>query len=276
MLKRFASEPLVHFFIIALTFFVVYQLVNPNEQEEYKIEVSAENVSHLQKYFKKTWQRDPSKEELSALIRNFTLDEIYYREAMALGLNENDNVIRRRLRQKMEVMLQDLSVLSDPSQLELNEFYQANINRYASEPDFSFQHVYISYNNTPKEIEVAIQQAQAAIKRAETPKGDSSLLPNELINKQPFEINKLFGNKLLPKLENAPLDQWTGPIKSNLGVHFVKLTDKSEASFSAMEDIKQQVIADWRYQQQQSFMEKHEQSLLNKYQISGTGLSDRS
>ena len=127
-MKKILSEPLFHFFIIALVFFAIHLSINPDEQEALVIDVSDEKVAQLQQHFVKTWQREPTQQEIAALVRNFTLDEIYYREAMALGLGENDNVIRRRLRQKMEVLVQDISALNVPTEQTLNEFYQENIN----------------------------------------------------------------------------------------------------------------------------------------------------
>ena len=273
-MKKLLSEPLFHFFIIALAFFAIHRSTTPNEQEALVIDVSNEKVAQLQQHFFKTWQREPTQQEITALVRNFTLDEIYYREAMALGLGENDNVIRRRLRQKMEVMVQDISALNVPTEQKLNEFYQDNINQYSSEPSYSFKQVYISFDNKAKALAVALQQAKIAVKRNEEPEGDSSLLPTEVMNKQVFEITRLFGRQFSTDLESAPLTQWYGPIKSNLGFHFVNLIERSDTYYPPITDIKQQLINDWRYQQQKLFIEKHEKTLLNKYQVVGSGISN--
>jgi len=267
-LKKILTEPLLHFILIALLFFVFYDFINPEVVDDSKIiTISNNRIDQLKRGFEKTWTREPTDQELEKIIESYALDEIYAREASALGLGDNDEVIRRRLRQKMEFILQDMSVLQQPSAQELRNYYQNNINKYKQESQYSFQQVYILKNRPKKQLTEIINQQKQRILIGKIPRGDSSMLPTTVDNKSSHQINRQFGIGFNVFLDDLPLNQWSGPIKSGLGLHFINVSQRNPGSISALSEIKNLVIKDWRYQQNKIFIESYQDSLLKQYQL---------
>ncbi len=268
LLKKIISEPLVHFLVIASLFFVIYDYLNPQSFDETKIiTVSSNRIEQLKKGFEKTWTRAPTELELKKIIESYALDEIYAREANTLGLGENDEVIRRRLRQKMEFILQDMSVLQQPSEQELSDFYQNNIAAYRDDNQYSFEQVYIMTNRTETSLALVLTEQKQRIKDGRKPQGDISTLPRQMSKASSHQINRQFGFNFNLFLDQAPLNKWTKPIKSGLGLHFIKLSQRSVGAVSALAEIKEAVIKDWRYQQSKVFIESYQKNLLKQYQI---------
>ena len=268
LLKKIITEPLVHFLVIALLFFVIYDTLNPQIFDESKIiNVSSNRIDQLQKGFKKTWSRAPNEKELKKMISNYAFDEIYAREAKALGLSENDEVIRRRLRQKMEFILQDMSILHTPTEQELNDFYQQNIDKYRQDDQYTFEQVYIMTNRSETEIEQKITEQMQRIEQGEKPQGDTSMLPSKITNILAHQANRQFGVGFSYALNDAPINQWVGPVKSGLGLHFIKVTQHFQGNAPVLSDIKSVVLKDWRYQQNKLFVEDYQTNLLTQYQI---------
>lgn len=267
-IKNFLREPLVHFLFIAVLFFVVYDVLNPQAIDDSKrINVSNNRIEQLKRGFEKTWTRAPTEQELEKIIESYALDEIYAREAKALGLDENDEVIRRRLRQKMEFILQDMSILQQPSSQALNDFYQNNLDKYRQGNRYSFEHVYMMTNRSADELEQLITQQKALIAQGETPQSDSSMLPKNFINKLAHQITRQFGIGFDFSLDEAPLNQWSGPIKSGLGLHFIKVSQRTTGDAQPLSLIQERVIKDWRYQQNKQFIDSYQKGLLKQYQI---------
>ncbi|PKI18213.1 peptidyl-prolyl cis-trans isomerase [Colwellia sp. 12G3] len=266
--KKILTEPLLHFILIALLFFVLYELINPNVADDSKIITISDNrIEQLKKGFEKTWTRKPTKQELDKIIESYALDEIYAREAKALGLGENDEVIRRRLRQKMEFILQDMSVLQQPSTEELNSYYQRNIDNYKQDNQYSFEQVYIMDSRPKNQLAELLTQQKQRILLGKVPQGDTSMLPTTLDNKYSHQINRQFGIGFNAALDEAPFNQWVGPIKSGLGLHFIKVSQRNTGTASALSEIKDRVIKDWRYQQNKIFIANYQMSLLKQYQL---------
>jgi parvulin-like peptidyl-prolyl isomerase len=268
LIKKFISEPLVHFLVIALVFFVVYDLINPTPLDDDKIiKVSNNRIEQLKTGFEKTWTRKPTAQELDKMVESYALDEIYAREAKALGLDENDGVIKRRLRQKMEFILQDLSALKAPSDNELTTYLQNNKKKYQQDNIYSFEQVYLMTNRTEQEIEQLVKKQQQRIKQGQKPLGDSSMLPTSIVGAITYQVNRQFGQEFNRFLDKSPLNQWTGPVKSGLGLHFIKVSARTAGQVPALTSIKNQLIKDWHYQQNQEFKESYQQKLLEQYQI---------
>lgn len=258
----------MHFIIIALLFFFVYQIVNPEPLEQSKIiTVSANRVEQLKQGFKDTWTRPPTTNELALMVDHYALDEIYAREANSLGLGDDDEVVRRRLRQKMEFLIQDMSSFQSPSESELQKYYLDNIKEYQKDSAYSFQQVYLMTNRTEKEIKRVLELQLKRISKGEQPEGDNSLLPSSFKLALAHQINRQFGQDFDKKLEIITLNQWTGPIKSGLGLHFIKVTQRIDGELPPLKEVKTKVLQNWHYQQSQTFIENYQQSLLKRYRI---------
>ncbi|ALO34902.1 hypothetical protein CMT41_09355 [Colwellia sp. MT41] len=266
--KKLIHEPLIHFLFISLGFFFVYDLLNPQTADESKIiTISQNRVGLLIQGFEKTWTRPPTAQELTKIIDDYALNEIYSREAIALGLGENDEVIRRRLRQKMEFILQDISALQQPTTQELTQYFQQHRINYQEEALYSFEQKYLSTNRSSKQLKQLIAKQKQRILTGQNPQGDTSLIAADFAKMSVYHINRQFGKYFNEVLDKAPLNQWVGPVKSGLGLHFIKVSQRIDGKILPLMQVKEQVIKDWQHQQSIDFTNKYQQELLLQYDV---------
>ncbi len=275
--KKLIHEPLIHFLFISICFFFIYDLLNPQTADESKIiTISQNRVDLLTQGFVKTWTRKPTSQELAKMIDGYALNEIYSREAIALGLGENDEVIRRRLRQKMEFILQDMSALQQPSADDLAQFFHQNSTNYQAEASYSFEQKYITTNRSNQQLKQLIAKQKQRISSGQNPQGDTSLMATEFSDVSAYQINRQFGKNFNKELDKVDLNQWIGPIKSGLGLHFIKVSQRIAGEISPLSQIKEKVIEDWQHQQSIDFTNNYQQELLAQYQVIVAKIGDNS
>src|ERR1700751_2477737 len=143
---RLLREPLLHFVLLGGAIFAAHSLVSRRSGAgpHREIVVSQGKLENLVTGFTRTWQRPPSREELRGLIRDYVREEAAYREAIAMGLDRDDTIIRRRLRQKLEFLNDDLAVNADPTDADLQSFLESHADEFKTGPAVTFQHVYLN------------------------------------------------------------------------------------------------------------------------------------
>lgn len=267
MFKKFLTEPLVHFLAIALVFFIVYEQVNSGNTDDNTITVSSARVEQMKQSFLTRWNREPVAEELSNAAQHYALNEMYLREARALKLDIGDKVIDRRLRQKMDFLLEDLVTAREPSEEELNQYYRENISQYQHQPKLSFSQVHMSIDVSPEQLAENTTKQKQRIRDGLAPLPELTLLPQTLIQTNVAQINRIFGSGFAEKLSEQPLNSWVGPIKSAQGQHFVFIEAKEPATDIEFSLIKAKVEKDWQYQNLQKAKTSFEQELMQSYQV---------
>src|SRR6185503_2116415 len=186
--------------------FAAYSLVSKRSSNEPgKIVITQGQVASMVMGFTRTWQRPPTREELEGLIRDRVQEEVYYREAMALGLDKDDTIIRRRLRHKMEFLTDDVAALADPTDNELSAYLKAHADTFRVQRQFTFSHVYLNPErrgeNLARDTEQLLAQLQQAGDKADVSElGDSFLLEHKFHSVSAGEAAKLFGEKFATKL----------------------------------------------------------------------------
>ncbi|WP_394172437.1 peptidyl-prolyl cis-trans isomerase [Thalassotalea litorea] len=267
-ITRLIKEPLTHFIVIAVGLFFAFDVMNDNEGDaQHVINVSSGRIEQLHQRFVKVWQRTPTQEEMASLIDNYVLDEIYAREARGLGLDVNDGVIRKRLRQKMEFMMQDITSAQPPAPEELARFFNENQKKYREPNTYSFQQVFMSNDTPEKVVNMWVGQQQQRINKGLEPEGTSSLLPKSLQSQSLTIVARQFGNDFAQSLSVQPIEQWSGPISSGYGLHFIYISDVQHGSLPNLSQIEDSVLADWRYQKNLANQKSYEQDLLDRYQV---------
>ena len=177
------KEPLLHFLLLGAALFVadaVFNRDNPAAQSE--ILVSAGQIETLAATFTKVWQRPPNAQELKAQIDQYVKEEMLSREAIALGLDRNDTVIRRRLQQKMEFLAEDFAAASDPTEVELTDYLTKHADQFTEEPRYTFRQIFLSPDKRGENLWADATQLLADLKNQGTEVdiaelGDSTLLP---------------------------------------------------------------------------------------------------
>src|SRR4051812_27410537 len=210
-MKRLLREPLLHFLLLGTAIFAGYSLVSKGSRDEPgKIVISEGQIAAMAEGFTRTWRRPPTQEEIDGLIRDRVQEEVYCREAMALGLDKDDTIIRRRLRQKMDFVTDDVAALAEPTDDELNAHLKTHADTFRVQRQFTFSQVYLNperhgENLVKDTAELLARLRQAGDKADLSELGDSFLLEHSFQLLPSSEIVKQFGEKFAAKLgELAP------------------------------------------------------------------------
>ena len=256
-LKALIKEPLFHFLLIGAVLFTAFGLTQDgNDEATNRILVNAGQIDQLSAQFKRTRLRPPTETELAGLIEGFVRDEVYYREARAMGLDQNDPVVRQRMRLKLEFLLEDLATQVTPDDAKLTEFMLSQPDRFRKEPRLSFTQVYLNPDKRPElagdAVEILGRLNGGAPPGAE---GDRTLLEPEYRLAAQFEITRIFGEEFAQQLATLEPGDWTGPLISGYGGHLVKVSAKQAGRFPDLSEIRKQV--------EQEYLVEHRRELKN-------------
>jgi hypothetical protein len=264
--KAWLREPLVHFLLIGAGLFVLYNVLNRGESDAPRdIVVSEARVEALAENFARTWMRPPTAEELKGLVDDYVAEEVYYREAVAMGLDRDDLVIRRRLRQKMEFISADVAAATPPTDVQLQAYLEQHAEKFLMPPRLTFQQVYFS---TDRRGEGAARDAEKLLAELAAGRGpanpleagDATLLPPAMEAAAPQEIANAFGEEFATAIEDAPEGQWSGPLPSGFGVHLVKVDGREAGTAPTLAEIRPMVQREWEAEQRKTV----EKALLDK------------
>ncbi|KPK51571.1 MAG: hypothetical protein AMJ63_11965 [Myxococcales bacterium SG8_38_1] len=270
---RLLREPLVQFLLLGAGLFFLYQVVSPApETAPNRIVVDRAQVARLAQQFERTWLRPPTRAELSGLIDDRVTEEILYREALALGLEKNDLVIRRRLRQKMDFLNEDLGAQRRPTEAELQAYLDAHAEKFAAPARTSFNQVYLKHDRNPavgrkRADEVRVQLSTGSIQPSEA--GDATLLPRGLENASAREISRSFGEVFIAALEQVPVGSgWSGPIETEYGLHLVNVSARDPGGPLPLAEVRAAVEREWSAAQRAESKAKFYAELRKRYSVS--------
>jgi hypothetical protein len=265
---RVLREPLLHFLLIGLGLFVLYSLVNdppaaaPDDRE---IVVTPQVVAGLATQFEAVWRRPPTGDEMDGLLEDYLTEEIFYREALALGLDREDTVIRRRLRQKMEFLSESGAGALAPDETVLRTYYEANLPRFTAPGAISFAQVYLG--EAPGPDEVAVVGASLAAGADPATLGRRTLLPGRLDASPPVAVDGVFGAGFFEALAGLPVGEWQGPVRSGFGVHFVRVESAEAAAPRPFETVRDAVAEVWRQETAETLRRERFELLRSRYTI---------
>lgn len=273
MFKSFLfKEPMVLFLLLAMTIFAYDALVSDPYQDDEKLVVNQGNIRHLMAGFEKTWQRPPTNEELQRLVDEYVREEIYYRQAMALGLDEGDTIVRRRLRQKYEFLLEDLGDDEVPDDQMLKDFMLANPDMFKLDGRLAFRQIYLDSNN-PRNDTAYITSLKHQLQSGKFTHdevlelSDSFMLQFEYPLREARSVDNNFGNGFAARLAALPTGSWQGPIQSGYGLHLVFLEHNISAQKPTLEQVRSKVLLEWQRHKKQLFLDKNYAALLGKYKL---------
>ena len=266
-LSRLLKEPLFHFAVLGILIFAIYFSLNEAEPEENprKIEVTQADIDRSAEGFQATWKRPPTDKELDGLVREMIREEIYVREALALGLDLGDSVIRRRLRQKMEFLTEASSETTDPQDTVLIEFYEANPENYSSPDRLAFEQIFLGEQAADSDAETVL----AALQSGAAPEtlGERSMLPPVMAMSTQRNVEGSFGRGVFEQVQAGPDNEWFGPVQSTFGQHVVRKIGTSPAALIPFEDIRRKVEQDWIAEFTENLKAERYQLLLEHYEV---------
>lgn len=266
--ERAMKDPLFHFLILGGLLFGAVSVWGTSTKPQDEIIISRAGQQHLSDLFALTWQREPTPDELKNLVEEHIKEEVYYREALALGLDDNDTIVRRRLRQKLEFMQEDLSSLAEPSQAELRAYYEAHKDKYMTDHILSFQQVVISSKKLTKDDnEVALALTKLIYGSKPKSISQSSLLPVSMKLETERSITNTFGGDFASQISKLETQKWSDPIYSGFGTHLVNVSLNQPAKPLTFEQAKNKVSVDFTQSQRKQAAENYYINLRSQYSI---------
>ena len=271
-LKALLCEPLLHFVLLGAALFALYSYWNSDDGvSEQAIVVSAGKIEHLAGLFARTWQRAPTRSELEGLINDYVREEAAYREGSAIGLDRNDTIIRRRIRQKLDFVAGDLATQLEPTDEDLQAYLDKHPDKFRLPSRFSFRQVFFDPNRYDSQLPEIVSDLIVALQDDPTidpqKQGDRTLLEFRYEDASPRDIANLFGERFAAALGQVDKKKWLGPIESAYGIHAVVIDDFQPGSLPELEDIRGAVHREWLHDHRQEAMENYYQQLVNKYEV---------
>jgi hypothetical protein len=267
-IKRLSREPLLHFLLIGVALFVFYNLTNEQGSEApNRIVVNSGQVEQLAANFKRTWMRPPTADELAALVENYVREEVFYREALAMGLDQNDPQVRRRMRMKLEFILDDLSS-QDVTDEKLTAYLQEYPDKFRSEAQISFQQVFLNPDKR-KNLDSDAKKLLASLNGGAAPEsvGDPTMVPYEHRMATQSEIARSFGERFAQDAVKLTPGDWTGPVYSAYGGHLLKVSERVEARMPALAEIRALVEREYLVQRRKEQKNLAYQKLREGYEV---------
>jgi parvulin-like peptidyl-prolyl cis-trans isomerase-like protein len=272
-MKHLFREPLVHFLLLGAGLFVAFGLVGKRPSgEPGQIVITQSQIEHLAAGYHRVHGRPASPEELEGLMRDYVREEVYYREALALGLDRDDAVIRNRLRLKMEFISDDVAAQAEPTDAQLRSYLQEHPEAFRIEPCFTFRQVYLNPERHRQSLAQDVAQLLTRLHQAGdttdvSELGDPFLLEHTFVALTASEVVKQFGETFAAKLGELPRDQWQGPVESGYGVHLVFVSATTEGRVPALEEVRDAVRRAWANARRLETNEQFYQDLLKRYSV---------
>lgn len=278
-MKRILREPLLHFLLLGAGLFIAFSLMpkSNGSGEAGKIVITQGQVESLIEGFTRTRQRPPTREELQELIQARVREEVYYREALQLGLDKDDLIIRRRLAQKMQFISDDSAAQAQPTDAELTAYLRAHPDQFRVEPRLTFRQLYL---NPQKHGANLTRDAAQLLAKLNRPGGDTGfaamgdpiMLDTSFTALPVSEIARQFGKEFAAKLNNLTPGHWQGPVESGFGMHLVYISERTEGHLPALTEVRDAVRREWEDAQRLESNEKFYRDLLKHYTVTVEGL----
>ncbi|HBX43215.1 MAG TPA: hypothetical protein DEH27_05235 [Deltaproteobacteria bacterium] len=277
-LRKLLKEPLVHFLAIGAGLFLLNGLLGGSPgtqpgQNSNRIVVTPGQVEHLTAKFTRTWQRPPTEKEVKGLIDEYVLDEISYREAMAMGLDRDDPTIRRRLRLKLETLNEDVAAAATPTDQELQAFLEMHPDPFRREPQVAFRQVYLNPDRRGRKADADARNLLARLRTAGPDAdlaglGDSLMMvSNDFPLSADWEIGRLFGEQFRVEILELPVGRWEGPVRSGYGLHLVLVTERTLGRLPELSEVRAEVEREWLFARKKEVQEAMHKKLLERYTV---------
>jgi hypothetical protein len=271
MIRSIIRDPLFHFLLLGAAIFAIYGFTKRHSTDKPgEIVVTQGTIENLITGFTRTWQRPPTQEELQGLIRDYIREEAAYREALAIGLDRDDMIVRRRLRQKLEFVSDDLASRTEPSERDLQTFLAAHPELFQREALFSFNQIYLNpqihgtnLQHDESRLLNVLQKGQPDL----TAQGDPFLLPQNFQDITLADVKKTFGEQFASALSTLPVGQWRGPVPSSYGEHLILLSKRTDGYMPALAEVRDQVRREWFNAGRIEATNRFYEALLSRYTV---------
>ena len=272
-ISTLAREPLLHFLLIGAALFAVYRVRgSAGEGPQDRIVITAGAVDRLALTFSRVYMRPPTAEELRDLIDKEIREEVYSREAVAMGLDRNDEIIRRRLQQKLEFLSEDVGARRQATEAELRDYLARHPDRFRTETTLSFRQVYVGRESSDRTSEDRARELLSRLRAAGPAAdigdlGERLSLPSEYEAAASRDVARDFGTSFAAAIAELPIGRWEGPVASGYGRHLVLVTRRVPGALPALGEVRAAVEREWESEQRRRVNEKFYESLRAKYVV---------
>ena len=269
-IRKCLGEPMLHFVLIGIAFFGAYRWVSPGDAAERRIAVTQGVVDDLVTQHVAARGREPSTTELNHLIESYVREEILYREGVRLGLERDDIVVKRRVRQKIEMIAEEDASTGAPTDADLSAYLVANQARFVQPAVVTFEQVFIGQSTSgPGVVRAAAVTRDALRTGADAEElGQPTLLPQRETLTPTDLVARDFGASFAAALEKVPLGEWVGPIDSSFGAHYVRVWDRTAAAVPQLAAVRDQVVREWENERRQRARDDAYTKMRGEYQVS--------
>ena len=268
---KFFREPLVHFLFLGGLIFAAYYTVQGTDSGE-KLVVTAVQQQNLYLAFERTWNRTPTAEEQQGLVNDFIRQELAVREALAMGLEEDDIIVRRRLRQKFDMLAQDTAEVLPPDDTALTQWIAEHPDYYRIPARYSLWQIYF---NVPERGDAARQEASEWLLKLQADAaaadpaavGDRIMLEPRYNRVSERDLDAIFGDGFAASVNELPLRSWVGPVESGFGLHLVYLAERTAGRMPDFAEVRAQAERDWFTSQRLAATDALYERLRARYEI---------
>jgi hypothetical protein len=262
----------VHFLLLGAALFVVFSLVSGDDRpRDDEIIVSAGKIEHLAVLFERTWQRPPTRQELEGLVEDHVREEAGYREGLAIGLDQDDTIIRRRIRQKLDFIAEDLASQVEPTEAQLAAYLAAHPDDFRVDCRLSFRHVYLNPETRGDALDADARELLLTLNGDATVDastvGDRILLEHGYAAVSTREITGLFGDAFATAIEGLAPGAWHGPIASGYGVHLVRVDARTEGRLPELAEVRDAVRREWNNARRKELTDAFYREMLERYTV---------
>ena len=275
-MKRLLREPLIHFLLIGAVLFGLYGITQsgrPATASSKEIRLSVDEISQLTLLYQSQWRRPPTPQELQRMVENKVEQEILYREALVLGLDKDDEIVKRRMAQKMQFLAEDVAAAREPTTAELRSWFEKNSARFAQPPRLSFRHLYFSPDRRGSRARDDAQEALAKLAgqpvdaKIAPALADPFMFQEYYRDRAPEFLGKEMGPQFALAVAKLPTGSWQGPIESGFGWHLVFVDTVIPGRVPAFEEVEADVRTAWLGEQKAQAWEKAYREMRANYTV---------
>jgi hypothetical protein len=266
-MRRILREPLAHFLAIGALMFALYALVGDRSRDPAAIVIGQGQIDAMTALFERTWRRAPTPEEVKTLIDGYVREEVLYREGVAMGLDRGDQLIRRRVGQKLEFLAESMNGVPEPSDVALQAYLDGHRERFASPVRVTFRQVYLGTTADAGTTRLLAQLNKLGDSDAAAEMGRPTQLEARMELAPSTHIERVFGRQFAHALVTIPPGTWRGPLASDYGLHLVRVTKRVEARVPHFDEVREIVKREWLREALAAANEKYYQGLRARYAV---------
>jgi hypothetical protein len=267
-LSRWLREPMLHFLLIGAALFLYYDRAGPVDETR-RIVVDQALIDELARRHEATWMRPPTAEELAGLVDAYVHEEVLYREGVALGLDRDDAVVKRRVRQMLDVMSEEAIASAPPSEADLTAYLEAHAADFRRPAVVTYRQILVASTDEDSDVAKGLEEARVALARGVDPAaiGRPSLLPSGETNAPLDQVTRTFGDPFAAAIAEVAVGEWAGPVASGFGAHLVRVDERTPALVPPLDQVRSAVAREWEADRRRRALATEYERMRAKYAI---------